>query len=277
MVRKIGNSKLLTILCILIGIQVFKIIADWKIIDGIEEETLGSSSSALKGSSSLGSTSIDDDTEFERVLTGAALDESENYFVHRFYKGEGFSLDMEARDVTLAVHTTADHLAELVELATIWNGPMSISIFAPGADAAFTDDAIDGMRLCWPVLRDTVNFHLIYPKEFPANMSTAGSFAYLPCKDITRKLMTQKSVMQADYKDANYKMINSIVYPHNLMRNVARQGALTEFAFNIDLGMLPSPNLRRSFVKFAAKNSLFSSNQTAQSNILQKSKRSVYG
>lgn len=150
---------------------------------------------------------------------------------------------MEARDVTLAVHTTADHLADLVELATSWQGPMSITIFAPGADSAFTDDAIDGMRLCWPVLRDTVYFHLVYPKEFPADMSSAGGFAYLPCKDITRRLMTYKSVMQPDFKDASYKMINSIVYPHNLMRNVARQGSMTEFVLNIDLGMIPSPNL----------------------------------
>lgn len=244
MVRKVGNSKLLTILCILVAIQIFKIIADWKIIDDIESRG---------GSSSLAGGVIDDDIDFERVLTGASPDESKGYYVHRFYKGEGFSLDMEARDVTLSVHTTADHLADLVELATTWQGPMSISIFAPGSDAAFTDDAIDGMRLCWPVLRDTVNFHLIYPKEFPANMSTAGAFAYLPCKDITRRLMTFKSVMQADYKSADYKMVNSIVYPHNLMRNIARQGALTEFVFSIDLGMIPSPNLRKSFVKFAAK------------------------
>merc|ERR1712157_616292 len=76
--------------------------------------------------------------------------------------------------------------------------------------------------------------------------------------------------------NGNYQMSNSIMYPHNLMRNVARQGVLTEFVISIDLGMIPSPNLRRSFVKFAAKNSIFMSNQTAQSSILQKSKRSIY-
>ena len=121
------------------------------------------------------------------------------------------------------------------------------------------------------LFRDTVNFHLIYPREFPANMSSVGSFAYLPCKDITRRLMTFKSAMQTDYK-----LINAIEYPHNLMRNVARQGALTEFVLSIDLGILPSANIRRNFVKFAAKNGLFSSNQTATSNVLQKAKKSVY-
>ena len=95
--------------------------------------------------------------------------------------------------------------------------------------------------------------------------------------------MTFKSAMQTDYK-----LINAMEYPHNLMRNVARQGALTEFVMSIDLGIqgglksfpkfrffyehfgleffnfyiqifhilrsLPSQNLRRQFVKFAAKN-----------------------
>jgi hypothetical protein len=39
--------------------------------------------------------------------------------------------------------------------------------------------------------------------------------------------MTQKSVMQTD-EDLAY----NIQYPHNLLRNIAREGALTEF----DLG-----------------------------------------
>lgn len=83
--------------------------------------------------------------------------------------------------------------------------------------------------------------------------------------------MTFKSAMQTDYK-----LINAIEYPHNLMRNVARQGALTEFVLCIDLGILPSANIRRNFVKFAAKNGLFATNQTATSNILQKARKSVY-
>ena len=106
---------------------------------------------ASQSQSQESSASSKEEPVWERVLTGASLDQSEKYYVHRFYKGEGFSLDMESRDVTLTVHTTSDHLADLVELANIWNGPISVSIFAPDTDAGFVDDAIDGMRLCWPV------------------------------------------------------------------------------------------------------------------------------
>ena len=35
-----------------------------------------------------------------------------------------------------------------------------VAIYAPGLDASFADDAIDGLRLCWPVLREFMTFHL---------------------------------------------------------------------------------------------------------------------
>lgn len=47
-----------------------------------------------------------------------------------------------------------------MEMSDKWDGPMSVSIFAPGLDASFADDAIDGLRLCWPVLREFMSFHL---------------------------------------------------------------------------------------------------------------------
>ena len=47
-----------------------------------------------------------------------------------------------------------------MEMSDKWDGPMSVSIFAPGLDASFADDAIDGLRLCWPVLREFMTFHL---------------------------------------------------------------------------------------------------------------------
>ena len=37
---------------------------------------------------------------------------------------------------------------------------LKVSIYAPGLDASFVDDAIDGLRLCWPVLREMMTFHL---------------------------------------------------------------------------------------------------------------------
>ena len=63
-------------------------------------------------------------------------------------------------DVTFVTHCTIDKLHHLMEMSDKWDGPMSVSIFAPGLDASFADDAIDGLRLCWPVLREFMSFHL---------------------------------------------------------------------------------------------------------------------
>ena len=64
----------------------------------------------------------------------------------------------------------------------------------------------------------------MYPDVLPANMSNTGTFAYLSCKDVTRRLMTEKSVLQ---KDSNN--IKLIEYPHNLLRNIAKESSLTEY------------------------------------------------
>jgi len=60
-------------------------------------------------------------------------------------------------------------------------------------------------------------------------MTRTGEFAYLSCKDITRKLMTQKSVLQTDDNIAH-----KIEYPHNVLRNIAKEGALTEYILGMD-------------------------------------------
>ena len=68
----------------------------------------------------------------------------------------------------------------------------------------------------------------VYPATVPANMSATGSFAYLACKDVTRKLMQQKSELQT-----NDKIQGQVEYPHNLLRNIAKESALTEYVLGM--------------------------------------------
>ena len=118
---QVGSIKFLALLCILILIQLIKIFVDFKAVTNLD----GPGSSAAQSSSN---SVFAQETDFERILAGAAKDASGKYHVNRFYKAEGFSLDLESRDITLVTHTTVDRLAELVNLATIWSGPMSVSI-----------------------------------------------------------------------------------------------------------------------------------------------------
>lgn len=196
-----------------------------------------------------------------RILSGYSMDDSGRYRIHRFYKSEGFSINsIENKDVTLATHCTVDRLHHVIGLAESWGGPMSISIFAPGHDTAFAEDAIDGLRLCWPQLRKLVSFHIVYPwgERTNANMTGLGSFAYLSCKDIMRKMMLRKLSDNKLYpKYADTEVDEILRYPHNLLRNVALSGVLTKFVLSTDIELFPSQSLRSEFTEFAHRENLF--------------------
>ena len=97
---------------------------------------------------------------------------------------------------------------------------------------SFATDAILSMQKCWPEIAQRVTFHLIFPQEFPADVSQMGNLEYENC-DALRSIIH-------DYggdDDQNYK--NQIAYPHNVLRNAARKGAATQFVFLIDVDVMP--------------------------------------
>ena len=177
----------------------------------------------------------------ERVLLTHPdnLPKKSSYKIHLFYKSEGLQQKaLKTKDITLAVHSTVDRLYKLIYLTEVWTGTISYSIFVPGTNASFADDVIDGLRMCWPRIRTRVHFHLVYPVEKPANMSKTGSFVYLACKDVLRRLRKIES-----------QHTNSI-YPHNIMRNTANSAVFTDYVLHIDANIIPSYNLRQNSMKF---------------------------
>ena len=118
-------------------------------------------------------------------------------------------------------------------LAERWSGPISIAVFAPGLEASFATDAILSMQQCWPAVRKRVSFHLVFPQEFPADVSQTGQLEFENCEAL-------RAIIH-DYggdDGQNYK--NQIPYPHNVLRNAAREGAATQFVFLIDVDVMPS-------------------------------------
>lgn len=192
------------------------------------------------------------DVETKRIVTGYS-DLANNFIVKHFYKSEGFIGDtIDPRDITLVTHCTTDKLHHLINLVESWTGPISISILAVGDDAAFVDDAIDGLRSCWPLVRRTTTFHVVYVKDqaLSANYTGLGSFTYHACKDVMRKMKLRKSKLLSEEI--------SLQYPHNLMRNTALRGAYTEYVLVTNIDLIPSENLRENFLNFALNNKLFS-------------------
>ena len=168
------------------------------------------------------------------------------YVVNRFYKSEGYGVDgIDTDDLTLALHGSVDRLYQLIEFGEVWDGPISFSAYAPGLDASFLDDAIDGLRMCWRKLRKNVIFHVVYPQSRPANMSQVGSMVYLSCKDVTNRLRQRKPI---DIRS------HLLTYPHNVMRNAARSSVITHWVLHLDTEVIPTSTLRQNFLDFMEKN-----------------------
>ncbi|XP_076817723.1 beta-1,4-glucuronyltransferase 1-like isoform X1 [Clavelina lepadiformis] len=179
----------------------------------------------------------------ERVLPAASeYTQGSRYGIHYFYKSEGFGNEnWNPYDVTLVLHGSVDRLHRLIEITRVWRGPISMSVFAPAQDASFLDDAIDGLRLCWTSIRKTTSFHIVYPTTAKGNTSNIGSFVYLSCKDIIRRLRRKVKTDAAE---------KSIPYPHNVMRNVAHKGVITSHVLHIDADLKPTGHLRDRLLEF---------------------------
>lgn len=147
----------------------------------------------------------------------------------------------------MATQGSLNRLYYLTEIIKRWQGPISIAIFAPGFDAAFTDAAILKLRNCNEDIRKWVSFHIVYPADFPADIAYANDWSSLSCLEFNDALKNFDSTETAD-----------IVYPHNVLRNVARSGVNTEFIFLIDIDLVPNHSIRSDFLEFATAQSLWS-------------------
>uniref|UniRef100_A0A1E1XN45 Beta-1,4-glucuronyltransferase 1 n=1 Tax=Amblyomma sculptum TaxID=1581419 RepID=A0A1E1XN45_AMBSC len=179
-------------------------------------------------------------------------------------------------DVTLVTQSTANHLHYLVALSERWRGPLAVTVFAPRQHLALVVEVLVQLRRCVPALRYNASFHLVYPLNSPGSHQPPDASNILPqdevssggvggaspdtatpvsplggssCDSLAARL--QRSVPGPD----NYDL--GVSYPVNLLRNVARRNALTEFVLVLDVDLLPNDGLHAMFVAFARENRLF--------------------
>lgn len=181
-------------------------------------------------------------------------------------------------DVTLVTQSTANHLHYLVALSERWRGPLAVTVFAPRSQLSLVVEVLVQLRRCVPALRYNASFHLVYPLKSPGshqppdgsnlllpddnNSSGGGTNAVdaasssssplggtMSCDSVAARL--QRSVPGPE----NYDL--GVSYPVNLLRNVARRNALTEFVIVLDVDLLPNDGLHAQFVAFARDNRLF--------------------
>ncbi|XP_065336056.1 beta-1,4-glucuronyltransferase 1-like isoform X5 [Cloeon dipterum] len=154
-----------------------------------------------------------------------------------------------ADSVTYTTHGDHTFLDNLVPLLKRWQGPVAMSVFAPGADWTPALAAIQHVRHCGPsahLVRQHVTFHFYFPaKHVPKTVPrpAVDGFSHLPKANCSLSLEQAAGLGQVSYKSTH-----KILYPVNVGRNVAREEALTHFVLASDVELYPNPGVIPDFL-----------------------------
>lgn len=151
--------------------------------------------------------------------------------------------------VTYTTHGDYTFLDNLDEITRRWQGPISVSVYAPGDDFESSLKTIMYLRDCRADgrIRDFVTFHLIiHSDHMPAKVHETADL-------LSRAKTDCKSFNETQWKDLTYKRQMKLLYPVNVARNVARQHAKTYFVFPSDIELFPSLNFIPEFLKMLDK------------------------
>ena len=180
-----------------------------------------------------------------------------DYRVAAFYQNSTLQANnlIQEKDITLISQCSVDNLHYLINTAERWRGPIAIAVFAPMNDAILSVYAIDALRRCYPMIRELVTFHLVYPSiKYPEYLEDPpDGLISTECQEVTETLQNMGRT--------NYENIGGILYPHNVLRNVARYKMETELIFLIDIDTLPTLNARDLFLQFANEADMWGENK----------------
>lgn len=148
--------------------------------------------------------------------------------------------------LTYTTHGEFTFLHNLEPLLKRWQGPVSVSVFAPGDDYMSALQAILYYRECigTSLVKDYATFHIYFPFAHMPNTS-------LFTQDELAKVRANCDVKPAVIEDQvnTYRNWSDLDYPVNVGRNIARETANSHFIFPSDIELYPSPGLIPSFLE----------------------------
>uniref|UniRef100_A0A1I7V439 Ras-like protein family member 12 n=1 Tax=Caenorhabditis tropicalis TaxID=1561998 RepID=A0A1I7V439_9PELO len=146
--------------------------------------------------------------------------------------------------ISLAVHGTSDTLKEIEKKPFNWDGPISVGLFLDFHSRGALE-YISDLHRCVEEFRRKVTVHFVY--RMAPLQKQCDSIIVLearePCEEF---LKNQKEYL---------KLVNEPfqMYPINLMRNVARTGAKSDFHLIVDADMVMSEGFAGKVKKIANK------------------------
>lgn len=154
--------------------------------------------------------------------------------------------------VSYTTHGDYRYLDNVAPLVERWQAPISLAIYAPGADFEETVNSIMWLRQCAPereLIKQWVTFHIYFPVDHvPDRVYARNSLSNMKLK--CSKLAPFVGVSKA----ALYRTQQQLDYPINMGRNIAKQAALTHYILASDIELYPTPGLVDGFLKMLSTN-----------------------
>ena len=150
--------------------------------------------------------------------------------------GDDYNQLSKELPVTLATQASLDRLDRVAELASCWDGPLSVAVFAPDVEHPLVTAFVAHLRRCSDAVRRRVTFSLLVPANKPSRaLSGASHLASLPCDEPHETLTSLLRLRPASVMAWREKM----AYPQNVLRNLARKTSQTEFVWLVDADVVP--------------------------------------
>ena len=150
-------------------------------------------------------------------------------------------------DVTLATQCSVNNLYHLIETLRRWNGPISVSLFAPKDHYLHAIFGAKSLTECFSVV--DISFHIVYPQqESPIFSEKAIELwsNYFRLKDLKGRCNYLLDTLQS-ITGLNYAL-GDTPYPHNTLRNIAKRSVKSTHLFLLDVDVMPSKDIRDSFL-----------------------------
>jgi len=151
--------------------------------------------------------------------------------------------------ITYTTHGDFTFFDNLEPLLERWQGPVSLSVYAPSTDYKKTLDSILYYRECTgrTLVKDFVTFHVYFDLKYIPAEVVQHNRIHLQKPDCS-------NFAQYGEEFQTFKKENNLTYPINVARNVAREMASTHFVFPSDIELYPSPNLIPTFLEMIRRN-----------------------
>ncbi|KAK2725105.1 hypothetical protein QYM36_001530 [Artemia franciscana] len=185
--------------------------------------------------------------------------------------------------ITLTTHGDTSYLDNLVYLSQRWQGPISFSVYVPSSDYYDAIKIISYLRQCTvSEIKEFVTFHFVFdnshmPKSIIKLHKTQKGLPYFENQTEILKFHEKNFVKVMGHGDKSentelpmancslpaswiiptkqtYRNKNKLLYPVNILRNVARESATTYYVFSSDSELYPSPNIIPNFFDMLKRN-----------------------